>query len=127
MTNPEPQLTIREAAQRTGLSVHTLRYYERIGLLLPVERAANGHRRYAEIDLRRIEFLNKLRTTGMSIQQMCEFAALSQESDLTVPQRLAMLEAHRNEVLTYLDELRDNLGAIERKIALYRSIEEKQG
>ena len=72
----ETELTIQQVATLTGLSVHTLRYYERNGLLEPVNRATNGHRRYRTEDITRIEFLTRLRTTGMPIRQMQQFARL---------------------------------------------------
>jgi DNA-binding transcriptional MerR regulator len=119
ITEQIEHLTIQQAAERTGLSVHTLRYYERVGLLAPVGRAANGHRRYAEVDLRRIEFLNKLRATGMPIRQMREFAALLEEGDVTIPERLVLLMAHQETVRCYIEDLQRNLSAIDTKIQLY--------
>lgn len=64
---PENNLTIQQVAAATGLTEHTLRYYERIGLIHPIVRAGSGHRRYCERDIWWIEFLMKLRNTGMSI------------------------------------------------------------
>src|SRR5258708_29855364 len=89
----EEELTIQEVAARTGLSVHTLRYYERVGLLDPVGRATSGHRRYADGDLNWIAFLLHLRATGMSIRQMQAFADLRRQGEATMPERLAFLEA----------------------------------
>ncbi|HEV8193584.1 MAG TPA: MerR family transcriptional regulator, partial [Ktedonobacterales bacterium] len=63
-------LTIQQASKLTGLTTHTLRYYERIALLTPVGRATNGHRRYDQQDVERITFLNYLRLTGMPLDQM---------------------------------------------------------
>jgi DNA-binding transcriptional MerR regulator len=76
-------LTISDAARASGVSAHTLRYYERAGLLDPVDRAASGHRRYAEEDLARIQFLTKLRSTGMPIRQIREYAELMRGGDGT--------------------------------------------
>ena len=72
----EPHLSIDEVARRTGLTAHTLRYYERIGLIAPVGRAPGGQRRYAASDMAWIEFLLRLRTTRMPIGKMQAFAAL---------------------------------------------------
>ena len=72
----ESSLTIKDVSQRTGLSAHTLRYYERIGLIAPVARATGGQRRYAAADMDWLAFLLRLRTTGMPIQGMLEFARL---------------------------------------------------
>lgn len=63
-------LTIQQAAVRTGLSVHTLRYYEKMGLMEPIPRGENGHRSYHEQDLEWIELIARLRTTGMPIADM---------------------------------------------------------
>ena len=63
-------LTISAAAEASGVSAHTLRYYERAGILDPVDRAGSGHRRYDEEDLVRIQFLTKLRATGMPIREI---------------------------------------------------------
>ena len=68
LADHEQTLTIQQASQLTGLTVHTLRYYERIALLSPVERAANGHRRYGKQDVDRITLLNYLRLTGMPLE-----------------------------------------------------------
>jgi DNA-binding transcriptional MerR regulator len=113
-------LTISDAARISGVSVHTLRYYERVGLLDPVDRAGNGHRRYAEEDLARIEFLTKARLTGMPIRKIREYAELVRRGDGTHEARLALLEAHRDAVRARLGETERNLELIERKISLYR-------
>lgn len=124
MITHEQTYTIQEAAQFTGLTVHTLRYYERIGLLAAVNRASNGHRRYTDEDLRRITFLNRLRMTGMPIRHMQQFAVASQQGDDTLEERIDMLEIHRASVLAQIDALQQNLDVIEMKIRLYR---EKKG
>ncbi|MBO0784130.1 MAG: MerR family transcriptional regulator, partial [Ktedonobacteraceae bacterium] len=108
------ELTIQEVAACTGLSVHTLRYYERVGLLEPVGRASSGHRRYTADDLAWITFLKCLRATGMSIQQMQVFANLRRQGDATVSERLVFLEAHQQEVREHLNELEGYLTVIER-------------
>ncbi|BEV16687.1 hypothetical protein HBDW_34750 [Herbaspirillum sp. DW155] len=69
-------LTIAQAADATGLSVYTLRYYERIGLLDPVERRDNRHRRYTQEDLNWIDFLKKLKATGLPVRAMLRYAEL---------------------------------------------------
>ena len=113
-------LTISDAARVTGLSAHTLRYYERAGLLDPVDRAASGHRRYAEDDLARIQFLTRLRATGMPIRKVREYAELIRGGEETERARLALLEAHREAVREHLAETARNLDLIEYKIDLYR-------
>jgi DNA-binding transcriptional MerR regulator len=113
-------LSISDAARISGLSAHTLRYYERAGLLDPVDRSANGHRRYAQPDLERIAFLTKLRATGMPIRTVREYAELLREGEGNEKARLALLEAHREAVKALLDETARNLELIDYKIDLYR-------
>lgn len=119
----ETDLTIQQVAALTQLSEHTLRYYERIGLLDPVSRASNRHRRYSAQDIAWIEFLNRLRTTRTPIRKMQEFAALRRQGDPTIAQRRVLLETHRQEVQAQIDELQDNLSEIERKIQHYKTLE----
>ncbi|MBD3883961.1 MerR family transcriptional regulator [Phormidium tenue FACHB-886] len=118
-----PALTIQQVAQQTGLSVHTLRYYERNGLLEPIDRSSSGHRRYSEEDIARIEFLTRLRLTGMSIRRMQEFARLFREQPGAISARRAILEAHEREVQTHIEELQRNLEAIQWKIGYYKQLE----
>jgi DNA-binding transcriptional MerR regulator len=119
----ETELTIQQVAARTGLSVHTLRYYERNGLLEPINRAANGHRRYSSEDITRIEFLTKLRTTGMPIRQMQQFATLFRQKPDAIAQRRAILEAHELAVEKHIQELTHNLEVIQWKIQHYKELE----
>lgn len=114
----EEELTIHEVAAQTGLSVHTLRYYERIGLLDPVGRASSGHRRYMAGDIVWITFLQCLRKTGMSIQQMQAYAALRRQGNVSIPERLAFLEEHHRQMQEHMQQLEGYLKAIERKIQL---------
>ena len=113
-------LTMSDAARASGVSAHTLRYYERAGLLDPVDRAASGHRRYAEEDLVRIQFLTKLRSTGMPIRQIRAYAELMRGGDETHEARLALLEEHREAVRARLAETARNLDLIDHKIDFYR-------
>ena len=115
-------LTIQQVAEATGLTEHTLRYYERIGLIHPINRAANKHRRYTSDDIGWIDFLNKLRATGMSIQEMQRYAALQREGDCTLPERVQMLKALRDKVMAHMAELQENLELIHYKIDTYSEI-----
>jgi DNA-binding transcriptional MerR regulator len=117
---PARTLSIAEAARVSGLSAHTLRYYERAGLLEPVSRNGSGHRCYRETDLERIKFLAKLRATGMPIRQVRRYAQLMREGEATNAERLAMLEAHRDAVLAGLAATAKNLELVEWKIDFYR-------
>ena len=115
-----PDLTIAEAAERAGISAHTIRYYERAGLLVLIERTDSGHRRFAAEDIEWIVVITKLRATGMSIRRIREYAELVREGDGNELERLALLESHREEVLRRLDEVQQNLELVDYKIALYR-------
>jgi DNA-binding transcriptional MerR regulator len=113
-------LSIAEAAEATGLSVHTLRYYERAGLLEPVDRNEGGHRRYRESDLELIRFLSRLRATGMPIRDVRRYAELLKTGDATTEQRLALLEAHREAVVTELEAIAECLELVDWKIGFYK-------
>jgi DNA-binding transcriptional MerR regulator len=115
-------LTIREVAERTGMTGHTLRYYERIGLVHPVARAGSGHRRYGPDDLRWLEFLKKLHATDMPIRKMLEYARLVRRGESTVQARRDLLEAHRIEVEARLEQLQSSLAVIRRKIEMYGQV-----
>lgn len=120
VTQESRTLTIAEAAAATGLTPHTLRYYERDGLLLDaVERASSGHRRYTERDLGWIHLLTRLRATGMPIREIREYAELVRQGDGTESQRMALLQAHRDAVRAQLAEVTEHLAAIEMKIDVY--------
>ena len=111
-------LTIREAASLTGLTTHTLRYYERLGLAI-ADRSQSGHRRYRDRDIEWLKILTCLRETGMPIQRMIEFAALVRIGDSTIPSRLALLQTHRADVLASIDRYRRYLMVIDKKIQGY--------
>ncbi len=112
--------SIAEAADALGLSVDTLRYYERDGLLLrPVPRGGSGHRRYEEVDLRWVELVTRLRSTGMPIRDVRRYADLVRAGAGNEADRLAVLTAHRDQVLRQLAEVTTHLAAIETKIATY--------
>ena len=114
-------LSISDAADATGVSAHTLRYYERAGLMLaPVPRGASSHRRYTEDQIAWVTLLTKMRSTGMPIRRIREYAELARAGEGTEAARLALLEEHRNAVLAQLEEVRANLVAIETKIEIYR-------
>jgi DNA-binding transcriptional MerR regulator len=118
---PQAGLSIAEAARRTGVSVHTLRYYERAGLVVtPPDRTAGGRRRYQKLDLEWITVCTRLRATGMPIKAVRRYAELVSAGHGNEKERLALMEAHRADVLAKLDELQENLQLIEHKIDVYR-------
>lgn len=118
--------SIDQAAKRTGLTAHTLRYYERIGLLAPVARAAGGQRVYAPTDMAWLEFLLRLRTTHMSIGNMQKFAQLRSAGDSTVSERRQMLECHLQDVQAKIEAMQQAAVALEGKIAHYRGLETQE-
>lgn len=126
MDTTRAPLTIQEAADQTGLTVHTLRYYERIGLLTPVGRAANGHRRYSQQDIKLIRMLNRWRQTRMLLADIQSYVKMVQEGDSTAGKRRALLEAHRETVVSQLEELQATLQLIDHKIQKYAALEQKQ-
>jgi DNA-binding transcriptional MerR regulator len=113
-------MTIAEAAAHTGLTAHTLRYYERDGLMLrAIDRSTTGHRRYDDQDLTWINLLTCLRGTGMPISEVRRYAALVRTGNGNELERLDLLRAHRQRVLGQLAQVQEHLGAIDRKIGIY--------
>lgn len=119
----DTKLSVQEMANATGLSKDTLRYYEKIGLIDNIERANNGHRRYSGEDVIWVEFLKRLRATGMSIQQMKLYADLRRQGDETLTERRQLLETHQHEVASHIREYQQLLAVIKDKIEVYRQLE----
>ena len=111
--------TIREAAASCGLTAHTLRWYERIGLLARVARGADGRRRFSEPDLAWLGFLVRLRSTGMPVADMLRYAELTRAGDESGAARLALLTAHRDRVAEQVTALGEHLVAVQSKIDYY--------
>ena len=120
------KLTIQEVAQATGLTTHTLRYYERIGLIHPINREENTRRCYTADDVGWIDFLLKLRATGMSIKDMQRYAELQRQGDETLPERVEMLKALRDNVKARIEELNEHLKLVHYKIDYYQQVIEEQ-
>nr|WP_042195777.1 MerR family transcriptional regulator [Kibdelosporangium sp. MJ126-NF4]CEL22216.1 transcriptional regulator, MerR family [Kibdelosporangium sp. MJ126-NF4]CTQ92998.1 transcriptional regulator, MerR family [Kibdelosporangium sp. MJ126-NF4] len=110
---------IAQAAERSGLSIDTLRYYERIGLVEPPARDSGGRRTYSDEDLAWLGFLTKLRTTGMPIRMMREYAQLRMRGNGTRGRRQQILVDHRQDVLNRIAELQVCLTALNYKIGKY--------
>ncbi|MCZ8521607.1 MULTISPECIES: MerR family transcriptional regulator [Paenibacillus] len=121
----ENLLTIRQVATVTGLSVHTLRYYENIGLLSDIGRNENGYRCYSSADITWIEFLTRLKATGMPITNMLEIAELRKQGDSTLTERRILLEDHYKKVQQQMTELQNNLNLLAHKIVIYKEMEGK--
>jgi DNA-binding transcriptional MerR regulator len=114
----DDRMTIAEVAERSGVTAHTLRYYERVGLI-SVGRDESGYRVYTGADFGRIVFLTRLRMTGMPIRDLQRYVRLVEGGEHTVPERLALLEEHRDAVRARIEELAVALDTVERKIATY--------
>lgn len=114
--------TIEEAAELTGVSKHTLRYYEREGLLPAIAKAPSGHRRYTDDDIGWIRFLQLLRATGMPIRDMKDFVALTHAGDHTIAQRVEVLTRCRETLVKRMAEDREHLERLNFKIDYYTSV-----
>ncbi|WP_354640166.1 MerR family transcriptional regulator [Kitasatospora camelliae] len=122
-----PRHAISEVAEASGLTAHTLRWYERIGLLDPIDRSHAGQRRYSDADLTRLAFLGRLRLTGMPVADMLRYVELVRAGDHTYDDRREILVAHREEVRRKIADLHATLAVLDYKIDLYsRSPEDRR-
>jgi DNA-binding transcriptional MerR regulator len=115
-----------QVADRTGFSLDTLRYYERIGLLENIARTAGGQRIFTDEDVWWLGMLRCLRDTGMPIAQMIRYASLNRD-DSANPDRVALLEEHDEEVTRKLAELKQQRDYLRGKIRYYRSLDQAGG
>ncbi|MFE1228224.1 MerR family transcriptional regulator [Streptomyces sp. NPDC059442] len=122
-THPRPdgqdRYTISEVAAWTGLTAHTLRWYERIGLMPHVDRSHTGQRRFTNRDLQWLAFVGKLRLTGMPVASMVRYAELVRAGDHTFAERRELLESTRRDVVSRMAELQDTLAVLDIKISHY--------
>lgn len=109
-----------EAAERTGFSIDTLRYYEREGVLPPIGRTAGGRRAYTDADLGLLDFLRCLRDTGMPIERLKRYGELCRD-DTTIAERIALLEEHFGAVERKLQEVLAQKERLSEKLAWYRA------
>jgi DNA-binding transcriptional MerR regulator len=107
------------------MTAHTLRYYERVGLIQPVGRARNGHRRYSEADEAWLHFLHCMRATSMPIREMQRYAELRELGDATSLERRKILEDHQAGIAAQIVELQAAHALLTHKIANYKMIEER--
>jgi DNA-binding transcriptional MerR regulator len=117
--------TIRTMAARCGMTTHTLRYYERVGLIQPVGRAQNGHRRYSDGDEAWLKFLHCMRKTNMPIRQIQRYAALRARPEETVAERRKILEEHRAILSAQMTALQEAHSALTQKLAKVRQAEDR--
>jgi DNA-binding transcriptional MerR regulator len=117
--------TIRTMAEKCGMTAHTLRYYERVGLIQPVGRARNGHRRYSEADEAWLNFLHCMRATNMSIREMQRYAELREKGDATSLERRKLLEDHQAAIGEQIVALEKAHALLNHKITNYKMIEDR--
>ncbi len=114
-------MRISEVSHQSGISPDTLRYYERIGLLPPVNRSDSGIRDYSELDVRRIEFIKCMRTAGLPVEVLIKYYGLVQQGDATMEERKAILVEQRAEITARMDELQQTLDLLDYKIGFYEN------
>ena len=115
-------LSPAEMAEACDVTVDTLRYYEKEGLLDVIERTAGGQRRYTSHDVAWVQLLRCLRVTALPIREMRRFAELMRIGDDAIPQRVELLEEHRRSVVEQMDELQAALARIDEKLAHYGAV-----
>lgn len=115
-------MKIAEVSERYGLSTDTLRYYERVGLIPPVNRSNSGIRDYSEADLLRVEFIKCMRSAGLPIEALIEYMGLVQQGDETVAARKEILNEQRNLLVARIQEMQKTLDILNHKISIYEDI-----
>ena len=114
-------MKISEVSEQFGLSVDTLRYYEKIGLIPPVNRTDSGIRDYSELDARRIDFIKCMRTAGLPIEVLNEYFALVEQGDETIEARKKILQEQRTRLLAKMAEMQETLDLLNQKIEGYEN------
>ena len=112
-------MKIAEISELYGLSSDTLRYYERIGLIQPVNRNGGGIRDYNELDLRRVEFIKCMRSAGLPIETLIEYVRLVQQGDGTIEVRKEILKEQRELLAARMKEMQKTLDILDHKIEVY--------
>lgn len=120
-------LSIGEMSRLCGVSTHTLRFYEAEGILLPATRAANGHRRYRRDDVLWLEFVLRLKLTGMPLADIRTYADLRLRGDATLRERLRMLKVHRQRLADRIEALTTSASALDDKIDIYLDMIAERG
>jgi DNA-binding transcriptional MerR regulator len=112
-------MKIAEVSEHTGISSDTLRYYERIGLIWPVNRNASGIRDYTDLDLRRVEFIKCMRSAGLPIEVLIEYVGLVQRGDTTIEARKEILREQRELLAARMSEMQKTMDILDHKIEVY--------
>ena len=115
-------MRISEVSEQYDLSSDTLRYYERIGLLPPVNRNESGIRDYSDLDLRRVEFVKCMRSAGLPIEVLIRYVGLVQQGDVTIEARKEILEEQREELAARMQEMQKTLDLLDHKIEVYENV-----
>jgi len=114
-------MKIAQVSEQFGMSVDTLRYYERVGLIPPVNRNDGGIRDYNELDLRRVDFIKCMRGAGLPVEVLIEYVALVQKGDKTIEARKEILIEQRKLLVDRMDEMQKTLDILEHKIEVYEN------
>ena len=114
-------MRIAEVSEQSGMSSDTFRYYERIGLIPPVNRNGSGIRDYNELDVRRVEFVKCMRSAGLPIEVLIEYFGLVQQGDQTVEARKGILKEQREQLLARMAEMQKTLDLLNYKIEVYEN------
>ena len=114
-------MKITEVSERSGMSSDTLRYYERIGLIPPVNRNGSGIIDYSEIDMKRVEFVKCMRSVGLPIEVLIEYFKLIQQGDKTIAARKEILKEQRDLLVTRMAEMQKTLDLLNYKIKVYEN------
>jgi len=125
--------TIQEVCQKTGLTAHTLRYYEKEGLLTGIERSQGGFRQYSDENLEWLGLICCLKNTGMSLQEIARFVRLAHQGDCTLEERVQLLKAHREkirdrmtETQQYLDKITWKVNFFSEKLQAYQAVKAQE-
>jgi DNA-binding transcriptional MerR regulator len=114
-------MKIAEVSERYGMSSDTLRYYERIGLIQPVNRNVSGIRDYVDVDIRRVEFIKCMRSAGLPIEVLIEYVGLVQQGDRTIEARKDILIEQRELLAVRMKEMQKTLNILDHKIEVYEN------
>ncbi len=114
-------MKIAEVSQQYDISTDTLRYYERVGLIPPVNRNGSGIRDYTELDLRRVDFVKCMRSAGLPIEVLIDYVELVQRGDETINTRKEILKEQRTLLVTRMKEMQKTLDILDHKIEVYES------
>ena len=114
-------MKIAEVSEHYGISSDTLRYYERVGLIPPVNRNGSGIRDYNELDLRRVDFIKCMRGAGLPIEVLIDYVDLVQQGDQTIEARKEILKEQRELLATRIQEMQQTLDLLDHKIQVYEN------